>query len=108
MRPLLLLFTLLIAIPAHAEDALPIIDMHLHSYAIDPSWDLDYFWLPEGFEAPASGELLMQATQSGPLVGQVIRHGVRLLLPRTACTYLLPCDASFVSACHTVGRGIFL
>jgi len=36
--------------------------MHLHSYAIDPSWDLDYFWLPEGIKRPASSELLLQAT----------------------------------------------
>jgi hypothetical protein len=40
----------------------PIIDMHLHSYAIDPSWDLDYFWLPEGIKRPAYNDLLLQAT----------------------------------------------
>lgn len=49
----------------------PIIDMHLHSYAIDPSWDLDYYWLPGGFEAPSSSELLMQDT-----LEELNRHNV--------------------------------
>jgi uncharacterized protein len=40
----------------------PIIDMHLHSYAIDPSWDLNYYWLPEDINLPESSELLLQTT----------------------------------------------
>lgn len=49
----------------------PIIDMHLHSYAIDPSWDLDYYWLPEDIKRPASSELLLQTT-----LEELKRHNV--------------------------------
>ena len=60
-----------VSIQAQEAPPPPIIDMHLHSYAIDPSWDLDYFWLPEGFEAPASSELLMQVT-----LDELDRHNI--------------------------------
>jgi len=52
----------------------PIIDMHLHTYAIEPGWDPDDWarlWLPEGFEAPASSELLMRAT-----LNELVRHNI--------------------------------
>jgi len=52
----------------------PIIDMHLHTYTIEPGWDPDHWarlWLPEGYEAPVSSELLMQAT-----LDELVRHNI--------------------------------
>ena len=40
----------------------PIIDMHLHAYAVPPSQDLDFFWLPDGMQPPTSTKQLMRAT----------------------------------------------
>ncbi len=40
----------------------PIIDMHLHAYTVGPSLDLDFFWVPDGLDAPESSELLMRET----------------------------------------------
>ena len=51
---------------AQAEDSGrytgPIIDMHLHAYALSADLDLDFPWLPEGVEAPSSTEEHMART----------------------------------------------
>lgn len=62
LLPLLLLFCA--PLPVRAQSP-PIIDMHLHAYAITPGWNADEWaelWLPNGYEAPTSSEQLMHAT----------------------------------------------
>lgn len=49
----------------------PIIDMHLHAYAIPPAYNRHPFWLPAGVETPATSELVM--TES---IAELRRHHV--------------------------------
>jgi hypothetical protein len=63
-----------VSIQAQEAPPPPIIDMHLHTYAIEPGWDANDWarlWLPEGFEAPASSELLIRAT-----IDELVRHNI--------------------------------
>ncbi len=51
-----------LAVQAQENGRTPIIDMHLHAYALSADLDLDFPWLPEGVEAPSSTEELMAET----------------------------------------------
>ena len=56
---------------AQSRDGLPIIDMHLHAYSVNASQDLQFFWLPEGFEASKSTEQLLEET-----LAEMERHNI--------------------------------
>ncbi len=51
-----------LTVQAQENSRAPIIDMHVHAYSLSADLDLDFSWLPEGVEAPASTEELMAET----------------------------------------------
>ena len=64
---ILVTLALLLPVPAAGQQARPsdrppIIDMHMHAYAVVPGQDLDFFWLLDGMEPPTSTEQLMRAS----------------------------------------------